>query len=317
MKYFLAILLSITSYAYATEINNALDCHNLVFETGGNAPWFVQTSNTANTASAMQTGRIADEEKSWISTEITRPGTFTFKWKASCENKWDRLFFQFNGNEELAVISGNTDWVVVTCAVHNVGTYTWKFEKDESNSAYNDCAWLDCVEWKAPVSVTFRGNGGSVGQNDTIYYQGYAYGILPSATLNHHDFLGWFTDAEFGTKVVEGDVVGDDDIILYAHWHHRTYTVQFDLGEYGERVGGGELTQTIGEGESAIAPLVSGDASGRDFAGWDVEFSNVTHDIIVHALYQVQQVEVIVNSSHGNLAGTHQYRINRGPTVTF
>ena len=81
-----------TTVAQATEINDALDCYNLVFETGGNAPWFVQTSNTASTAFAMQTGRIAGNEESWLRTEVSRPGTLTFKWKASCEKKWDKLF---------------------------------------------------------------------------------------------------------------------------------------------------------------------------------------------------------------------------------
>ena len=307
-KLFLSIVyLMATTPVWSNEINDALDCHNLTFETGGNASWFVQTSNTASTASAMQTGRISGSEESWLRTEVTRAGTFTFKWKASCEKKWDKLFFQFN-DAELAEISGNSeDWTVVTCAVETAGTYTWKFMKDASTDKYNDCAWLDCVTWMAPVNVVFNGNGGVVNGNDAKYYQGYAYGVLPSAVRAHHDFLGWFTDANSGVQVNPSDLVGNDDITLYAHWNHRMYTVRFDLGEYGERTGGGELIQSVGEGESATAPLVSGDASGKNFIGWDIDFSVVSQDIVVHALYQIQTVEIVVSSAHGNLEGNFQF----------
>ena len=301
------VCLIATAVAHATGINDALDCHNLAFETGGNAPWFVQTSNTASTAFAMQTGRIAGNEVSWLRTEVSRPGTLTFKWKASCEKKWDKLFFQFN-DVELAEIYGNSeDWTVVTCAVETAGTFTWKFKKDGSTDKYNDCAWLDCVTWMAPVGVSFNGNGGDVGQTDVTYYQGYEYGVFPTAVREYHDFIGWYTDADAGLQVVPTDLVGGDDIVLYAHWHHRTYTVQFDIGEYGEHTGGGALIQTIGEGEAAIAPLVSGDASGRDFLGWDIDFSSVTQDIIVRAVYQVKQIEVTINSAHGDLSGAYQF----------
>jgi uncharacterized repeat protein (TIGR02543 family) len=282
-----------TFVAQAGAINDALDCHNLIFETGGDAPWFVQTSNTASSVSAVQTGRIAGNEESWVRTEVTRPGTFTFKWKASCEKKWDKLFFQYN-DVELAEISGNSeDWSVVTCAVENAGTYTWKFMKDSSTDKYNDCAWLDCVTWKAPVNVVFDGNGGTVDENEAIYYQGYAYGVLPNAARAHHDFLGWFTDVDKGTEVVSTDLVGNDDITLFAHWNHRTYTVRFDLGEYGERTGGGELIQSVGEGESATAPLVSGEANGRNFIGWDIDFSEVSQDIVVHALIGFKRLKLL------------------------
>ncbi len=59
-----------------------------------------------------------------------------------------------------------------------------------------------------------------------------------------------------------------------------TYTVSFDLNG-GIRTGGGELTQTVAEGEAAIAPAVS--RSGYTFAGWDKSFNNVTSNMTVIA----------------------------------
>ena len=57
MRYVIALCLLLGVCAplttLANEINDALDCHNLVFETGGDVSWFVQTSNTANTAKQL------------------------------------------------------------------------------------------------------------------------------------------------------------------------------------------------------------------------------------------------------------------------
>ncbi|MBN2652158.1 MAG: SUMF1/EgtB/PvdO family nonheme iron enzyme [Spirochaetales bacterium] len=65
-----------------------------------------------------------------------------------------------------------------------------------------------------------------------------------------------------------------------------TYTVEFKL-DGGVRTGGGELTQTIEHGESAVAPVVT--RSGYSFDTWDKEFTNITSDITVKALWSTTQ----------------------------
>jgi hypothetical protein len=60
-------------------------------------------------------------------------------------------------------------------------------------------------------------------------------------------------------------------------------TVTFDLAG-GTRTGGGQLTQTVANGGSAIAPEVS--RSGFIFDGWDRAFTNVTANITVTALWR-------------------------------
>ena len=64
-----------------------------------------------------------------------------------------------------------------------------------------------------------------------------------------------------------------------------TYTVTFDLGTRGTRTGGGELTQTVAQGEAAVAPEVEAD-EGWTFVGWDGAFDNITADTTVTALYE-------------------------------
>ncbi|MCC5806060.1 MAG: InlB B-repeat-containing protein [Opitutales bacterium] len=64
-----------------------------------------------------------------------------------------------------------------------------------------------------------------------------------------------------------------------------TYTVTFDLGDLGTRVGGGELVQTVAQGAAAFAPEVEADA-GWAFTGWDAAFDNITADTTVTAQYE-------------------------------
>ena len=64
-----------------------------------------------------------------------------------------------------------------------------------------------------------------------------------------------------------------------------TYTVTFDLGERGTRVGGGELTQTVAQGGAAFAPEVEAD-EGWTFTGWDAAFDNITTNTTINAQYE-------------------------------
>jgi hypothetical protein len=63
------------------------------------------------------------------------------------------------------------------------------------------------------------------------------------------------------------------------------YAVQFDLGEHGERTGGGELTQSVGHGRDAQAPVVAPN-DGWHFAGWDGSLTAITQAMTVNAIYQ-------------------------------
>ena len=90
-------------------------------------------------------------------------------------------------------------------------------------------------------------------------------------------FLGWAPSS------IERGSTGDKTIV--ALWEHIEYTVRFDLGEHGDRVGGGDLVQTLHYGEAAAAPQV-GAKAGYDFAGWDGSFDSVPGDLVVTARYK-------------------------------
>lgn len=65
-------------------------------------------------------------------------------------------------------------------------------------------------------------------------------------------------------------------------------TVTFDFGEYGSRVGGGELVQMVAEGSTSVAPQVVV-TNGLALIGWDADFSCVTNDLTVTARYAVDK----------------------------
>ncbi|WP_309381220.1 InlB B-repeat-containing protein [Cerasicoccus frondis] len=89
-----------------------------------------------------------------------------------------------------------------------------------------------------------------------------------------HGFSIWLVLAGV-TAQLQAETIFSEDI--------STCTVTFQLGDYGTLLSG-ELSQTIIEGGSAIAPEISVD-DGWGFAGWDTEFSDVMQDITVTASY--------------------------------
>ena len=75
--------------------------------------------------------------------------------------------------------------------------------------------WTD----KTPTTwtVTFDGNGGTVGESSREVTKGAAVGQLPSATRAGWTFNGWFTAPDGGMEINADDTVVDD-IDLYAQW---------------------------------------------------------------------------------------------------
>ena len=54
---------------------------NLVWQTGGNAPWFGQTNASQTGSFAAQSGPVGVGEESWLGTTVTGPGILTFWWR--------------------------------------------------------------------------------------------------------------------------------------------------------------------------------------------------------------------------------------------
>ena len=79
----------------------------------------------------------------------------------------------------------------------------------------------------AYVWIAFDGNGGTPYEKSLVGIAGQAIGDLPSAYRSYHNFDGWYTSPEGGTKISKDTVLGDDEV-YYAHWTPYSYRVQFD-----------------------------------------------------------------------------------------
>ena len=78
-------------------------------------------------------------------------------------------------------------------------------------------------------TVTFDPNGGVVEQSTKQLLYLEEYGTLPTVTRSGYVFLGWYTKASGGTKVLESTKVTTyNDHTLYAQWEVKRIKVAFD-----------------------------------------------------------------------------------------
>src|SRR5512140_2457243 len=64
--------------AQTVPLEQALDASNLVWTTGGDAPWFGQSTNSYDGVSAGCSILSAPSKTSWLETTVVGPGTLSF-----------------------------------------------------------------------------------------------------------------------------------------------------------------------------------------------------------------------------------------------
>ena len=79
----LLVITVMTGNTHAATFSDALNSPPLTFTTGGNSNWFIETTDTHDGVSAVQSGTIGDSQSTWIQTQVTGPGTLSFWWKVS------------------------------------------------------------------------------------------------------------------------------------------------------------------------------------------------------------------------------------------
>ncbi len=175
--------------AYVPEPNpslcEALDNCALAWATAGDAAWFGQSAVSSDGHDAAQSGALADNQASELSTQVTGPGTLAFRWKVRSEADHDFLRFSVDGLLQDR-ISGNVYFTLRQFALGTgVHTLKWEYSKDASGSAGADAAWVDQVIWtpsgkngdtaaakdiqgKAPLQITGISGGGWVALGDSL-----------------------------------------------------------------------------------------------------------------------------------------------------
>lgn len=130
----------------------ALDNTSLVWTTGGNAPFFGQTSTSYSGGSATQTGKIGNNQSTYLATSVTGPGTLSFYWKVSSERNYDFLSVYLDGVSKYRW-SGSTSWYKSELTIPaGTNTVKWEYAKDSTLSSGQDAGWVDNVVF-TPITV--------------------------------------------------------------------------------------------------------------------------------------------------------------------
>jgi len=267
----------------ASELLNA---ESQTFTAGGDLAWF-GVAESHDGEGSMRSGRIGDNQSSWIETTISGQGRISFWWKASCEEYdgdiYDYGYLSVDGvpqgtlNDyrlEGIAIGGQTDWTNIVLDVVGEGAHTirWTYRKDETNDTTSvigeDCIWLDEFSFLPKPTISFGiGTNASGDAPDSIQDFRGTNITLPSGEGFYwadHVFDGWtdgISDYSAGTSFE----IPSSNVTFTAKWIAKSF-VSFDIG-------GGEGSQPdlIKALPNAIVALPSGEGfswSDHVFNGW-------------------------------------------------
>lgn len=152
------------------------------------------------------------------------------------------------------------------------------FEDDASVTTASTSVTFDTTETTTSDSRMFTVTVIVNGQETT---QQVAYGgsaVLPAVNIPGYVFMGWDRSPDNITEncTITAILVPDGST---TDTSATTYTVTFV-------VDGVSYPVTVSAGSSAVAPVSPTiNSRGQTFIGWDTDFSNVTHDLTVTALF--------------------------------
>lgn len=130
-------------------------------------------------------------------------------------------------------------------------------------------------------TVTYNANGGNLKGETSINAYTYSTINLPTPTMTGYVFLGWYVGEGANEALFTASSLVTRDIVLNAKWAKEEYTVSF-TDYYGNVI----KRDTVKYGESANPPTVPRISEKKlRFDAWDTDFSAVTADLTVNALY--------------------------------
>lgn len=138
----------------------------------GTQPWVIDSAVRHSGRFSARSGAIDYRQTSDLVLEVLLPqqDTLSYWARTSSEVTYDKLVFTVDGERRGIELWGEANWRRCT-VVLDAGRHTlrWRYVKDESGSAGNDCAWIDDVRlplawWDAPYG--WFGDTTSVGIAD-------------------------------------------------------------------------------------------------------------------------------------------------------
>ncbi len=145
-----AVLLSLVASptARADTLGEALDAPSLTWTTGGDAPWFYQTTNTHDGVDAAQSGTTTNYwATSWLETSVTGRVTVLYWWRISSDPTWYTYQLNTNGNWA-SYLYDKVDWqlgMVSFGGGSNLLRWTYTVPGAGAPGWQANAAWLDQV----------------------------------------------------------------------------------------------------------------------------------------------------------------------------
>ena len=145
---------------------------------GGAAEWTRDLEVTHDGVAALRSGRIGNDQETYLEAVVKGEGTLSFWWKASSETyrsyPMDYGVVSVDGTILSDVkIYGETGWTLASVDVMGSGDHKvrWIYHKDEADDLAaigDDCVWLDEVAWVGSASLvpTVIGDEGAVVTGD-------------------------------------------------------------------------------------------------------------------------------------------------------
>lgn len=148
-------------------------------------------------------------------------------------------------------------------------------------------------------------------EDGSSYKENVVFSDLFTLSLQKEGYTGrLYRDADFLKPLTKDSKVKNGDTV-YVKWTINSYTVTFMDGKTVLK------TEKVQHGSAATAPKVS-EKDGKTFKGWDKDFSNVTSDLTINAVYDVDTFTVTFKDGDTVLSiQTVEYdKSATAPTVT-
>lgn len=122
-------------------------------------------------------------------------------------------------------------------------------------------------------------------EDGSIYKENVVFSDLFTLSLQKEGYTGrLYRDADFLKPLTKDSKVKNGDTV-YVNWTINSYTVTFMDGKTLLK------TEKVQHGSAATAPEVP-EQDGKTFKGWDKDFSKVTSDLTINAVYDVDTFTV-------------------------
>ena len=179
------------------------------------------------------------------------------------------------------------------------GWYTKKTDGEKVTSKTKVTAKKDhtlYAHWKAipeeTFTITYDPNGGEIktGDSTKLLHKNDKYGSFPGVMQDGYKLTGWFTAAEGGNAVSEGDVFdGSGNITLYAQWEYDAYGYWSTQLSAWDPTDDDKVECYVEDGDGAV--------SNKEVKGWNIKTVSADDDAGIAAAQPVYFIKVIKDMS--------------------